>query len=434
MPASNSEKRYQELAEKWLNNTITSEEKREFDQFYQFGQDNDVNLPAGFASTEQELEDRIYSSIDFVISDNNNSRSWYQSWYASAAVLVAVIATTLYFYSARPHKDQIVSKPQQSKTKRLNSLDPNPAKLKTKHLSQQLSENNLTGNNSRVKGIAYTEADDIKPANDKTVLILANGSKIILDDARNGILLSSNGVCIAKTADGELVYTYSKQRSDTSGDANEVAGLNIIQTPKGGRFLVTLVDGSKVWLNAASSLRFPTNFTNDKRKVELSGEAYFEVAHDEKRIFEVTTNNQAVEVLGTHFNINAYADEPSVNTTLLQGSVRIFDLRSNNSQLLKPGEQSKLGEKMEIAAIENADLAVAWKNGYFMFDGVDIKTVMRQIERWYDVSVRYEGSLAMTHRFGGEIERNLSLLQVLKVLEKTKVHFRLEGREVIVMM
>jgi ferric-dicitrate binding protein FerR (iron transport regulator) len=207
---------------------------------------------------------------------------------------------------------------------------------------------------------------------------------------------------------------------------------NTIETPKGGKFQIRLPDGSKVWLNAASSIRFPAKFAGSKRKVELRGEAYFEVAHDESKIFEVNARNQTVQVLGTHFNINAYEDEPSVNTTLLEGSVRISDVRTNVSQLLKPGEQSQLSEQIEIINLKNTNEAVAWKDGYFQFDEADIKTVMRQIERWYDVSVVYEGNLP-NYRFAGEIERNLSLLQVLKVLEKTNVHFRLEGREVIVM-
>jgi len=159
---------------------------------------------------------------------------------------------------------------------------------------------------------------------------------------------------------------------------------------------------------------------------------YFEVSPDKSKIFEVNTRNQVVQVLGTHFNINAYLDEPTVNTTLLEGSVRVSDLRTNISQLLKPGEQSQLSEQIEVINLKNTNEAVAWKEGYFQFDEADIKTVMRQIERWYDVSVVYEGDLP-NYRFGGEIERNLSLLQVLKVLEKTKVHFRLEGREVTVM-
>ncbi|MFA5244393.1 MAG: FecR family protein, partial [Pedobacter sp.] len=274
---------------------------------------------------------------------------------------------------------------------------------------------------------------DIEPGDDKAILTLGDGSKIILDDAQNGILANQGGNSVLKAAEGELIYSFTEEPISKPADkATEQIIYNTIETPKGGKFQVRLPDGSRVWLNAASSLRFPTNFSGSKRQVELNGEAYFEVAHDESKVFEVNTRTQIVQVLGTHFNINAYADEPSVNTTLLEGSVRVSDVRTNLSQLLKPGEQSQLTEHIEVINVKNKAEAVAWKEGYFQFNEADIETVMRQIERWYDVKVIYEGEIPL-YRFGGEIERSLSLLQVLKILEKTKVHFRLEGREVIVM-
>lgn len=439
MKSFNSEERYQELAEKWLNNTITSEEKQEFARYYSDGQDDDVNLPVSFAADELELEDRIYSVIHRSTSESIRQRSgWTQKWYAAAAVLIAILGTSLYFYSAKPEINKIAAKPKQLKLQQSNSKHLSSKQSQLKQSDPQLFNDKLSDNvkpSAKEKEIALTsEAYDIEPGNDKAILILGNGSKIVLDDSRDGILATYKGVSISKTAEGEIIYTFSKKSPNLFWEADNEANFNTIQTPKGGRFLVTLIDGSKVWLNAASSLRFPIAFTKDKRQVELTGEAYFEVAPDKVKIFEVITNNQTVEVLGTHFNINAYTDEPSVNTTLLEGSVRISDLRSNRSRLLLPGQQAKLGERIEIATIENVDLAIAWKNGYFVFDGVDISTVMRQIERWYDVSVRYEGAFPANHRFGGEIEKNLTLKQVLKILEKTKVHFRLEGREVVVMM
>ena len=417
MKPFSSEERYQELAEKWLNNTITQDEREEFAQWYNSGQDKDINLSENYVSNEKELEARIYSEIDSAISavDNHSFFRAYR-WYsvASAAAIIAVIfSITLYFYTDTKQTEmfvakKIVSKPSVEVTRKANSVIPLVK-------SELLSEN------------------DIEPGDDKAILTLGDGTKIILDDAQNGVLANQGGNSILKTSKGELIYSFSKDNGNQASVGNtENVIFNTIQTPKGGKFLVMLPDGSKVWLNAASSLRFPTKFEGNKREVELQGEAYFEVAHDESKLFEVNTRNQTVQVLGTHFNINAYEDEPSVNTTLLEGSVRISDMRSNISQMLKPGEQAKVSQKIEVVNVKDTGEAVAWKDGYFHFNDEDIQTVMRQIERWYDVTVIYEGKVP-SNRFGGEIERSLSLLQVLKILEKSKVHFRLEGREVIVM-
>ncbi len=415
MKPLSSEERYQELAEKWLNKTINPQEREEFAQWYNSGQDNDINLPKDFAGNDQELKKRIFSGVTQNISDSVLPSGYkFQRWFAAAAVIMVVFSAGLYFYSDNKVVDQFVSKQTITEPK-LSS----PSITVTAFPEKQK--------------IRVTEVKDIEAGDNKAILTLGDGTKIILDDAQNGILANQGGNSILKTAEGELIYSFSNESSNQSAErkADNII-FNTIETPKGGKFQVILPDGSKVWLNAASSLRFPTAFSGSKRHVELKGEAYFEVAHDVSKIFEVNTRNQVVQVLGTHFNINAYSDEPTVNTTLLEGSVRVSDLRTHISQLLKPGEQSKLSERIEVINVKNTSEAVAWKEGYFQFDEADIQTVMRQIERWYDVSVIYEGKVP-NYRFGGEIERSLSLLQVLKVLEKTKVHFRLEGREVIVM-
>ncbi len=414
MKPLSSNERYQELAEKWLNNTITSQEKEEFAHWYSEGQDNDIHLSKSFARNEKELQRRIYSRINRKISSTEEvSFRIYQSWYAVAAIILFILSVGLYYYPINTPVRQFAGKQLQSKP-----ILNNPA-LKTPVVSKS---------NDQV-----LVENDIKAGNDKAILTLSDGTKIILDDAHNGVLANQGGNSILKTSEGELIYSFSKDNGiQAAKEKTESVLFNTIQTPKGGKFLVMLPDGSKVWLNAASSLRFPTVFTGLKRQVELKGEAYFEVAHNKSMIFEVNTRNQTVQVLGTHFNINAYLDEPSVNTTLLEGSVRISDLRTNTTQLLKPGEQAKVSQKIEVVSVKDTREAVAWKDGYFQFNDEDIQTVMRQIERWYDVTVTYEGKVPK-NRFGGEIERSLSLLQVLKILEKTKVHFRLEGREVIVM-
>ena len=415
MKPLSSNERYQELAEKWLNNTISPQESEEFLQWYNSGQDSDVYIPRDYAEGDQDLKKRIFAEISQSISEPVSSSSFrIQSWFAAAAVILAVFAAGFYFSSETKETKQYVSNKVITETKTASPLRRVPPV-------------------SEVEDQKSVMVNDIVAGENKAILTLGDGSKIILDDAKNGILANQGGNSILKAAEGEVIYSFlSEVKDPLTENLNAPVIYNTIETPKGGKFQIKLPDGSKVWLNAASSLRFPTVFNGSKRQVELIGEAYFEVSPDKSKIFEVNTRNQVVQVLGTHFNINAYMDEPTVNTTLLEGSVRVSDLRTNISQLLKPGEQSQLSEQIEVINLKNTNEAVAWKEGYFQFDEADIKTVMRQIERWYDVSVVYEGDLP-NYRFGGEIERNLSLLQVLKVLEKTKVHFRLEGREVIVM-
>jgi transmembrane sensor len=413
-PLSSSE-RHQELAEKWLNHTISKEESEEFLQWYNSGQENDIYIPRDYADNDQELKKRIFAHINHNISEPISSSNSFKTWIAAAAaIIIAVISFGLFFSSESELINQYVA--EQVFTEPVTD-------------SAFISEAPL----SIVKKEETVIVNDIEAGENKAILTLGDGSKIILDDAKNGILANQGGNSVLKAAEGEVIYSFINEIIDpTIEDQQAPVIYNTIETPKGGKFQIKLPDGTKVWLNAASSLRFPTVFNGSKRQVELNGEAYFEVSTDKSKIFEVNTRNQVVQVLGTHFNINAYSDEPTVNTTLLEGSVRVSDLRTNISQLLKPGEQSQLSEQIDVINLKDTNEAVAWKAGYFQFDKADIKTVMRQIERWYDVSVIYEGDLP-NYRFGGEIERNLSLLQVLKVLEKTKVHFRLKGREVTVM-
>jgi ferric-dicitrate binding protein FerR (iron transport regulator) len=415
MKPLSSNERYQELAEKWLNHSISEEESQEFFQWYNSAQENDIYIPRDYADNDLDIKKRIFSQINHNISEPLTSSNNFKTWFsAAAAIIIAIISFSLFFSSESKEKHQYISEKVLSELKTdspLKRVPPSPNVEKKESLI----------------------VNDIEAGENKAILTLGDGSRIILDDAKNGILANQGGNSVLKAAEGEIVYSFINEIKDPLTEDQQVPVIyNTIETPKGGKFQIVLPDGSKVWLNAASSLRFPTVFNGSKRQVELKGEAYFEVSHDKSKIFEVNTRNQVVQVLGTHFNINAYLDEPTVNTTLLQGSVRVSDLRTNISQLLKPGEQSQLSEQIDVINLKDTNEAVAWKEGYFQFDEADIKTVMRQIERWYDVSVIYEGDLP-NYRFGGEIERNLSLLQVLKVLEKTKVHFRLDGREVTVM-
>ncbi|RAJ24568.1 FecR family protein [Pedobacter cryoconitis] len=274
------------------------------------------------------------------------------------------------------------------------------------------------------------QAPQILPGGNKATLTLANGKKITLDGADNGQLAEQAGIIITKTKDGQLVYTVSDQ--GTHKEERQTA-MNTIATPKGGQYQINLPDGTKVWLNAASSLRYPAVFTGSERRVSLTGEAYFEVAkiHPAKP-FSVSSLTQTVEVLGTHFNINSYTDEQAVKTTLLEGSVKVTaQMGTSGSVFLKPGQQAVLlGNQLNVN-LSNTEEAIAWKNGMFSFKDADLQTVMRAVSRWYDVEVSYEGNLP-GRQFSGEIHRNINLSEVLDILSFFKVHFRIDGKKITV--
>ncbi len=276
--------------------------------------------------------------------------------------------------------------------------------------------------------------NEIIPGGNKAVLTLANGEKISLTDADNGTLAEQAGIKVVKTTDGQLVYEVRHLeggRTERSLPAVEMT-YNTIETPKGGRYQVRLPDGSNVWLNAASKLTFPSSFISHKsRMVELSGEAYFEIAKDKEHPFIVKTYNQVVEVFGTQFNINSYVDEPDVKTTLLEGSIKVSENKGID-KILKPGQQSTItssGLKVENIDI---DLAVAWKNNQFVFESDDIQYIMRMIARWYNVEVEYVGAIPK-NKFGGAVSRFENVSEVLKSLESTgRVKFKIEGRRILV--
>jgi ferric-dicitrate binding protein FerR (iron transport regulator) len=266
---------------------------------------------------------------------------------------------------------------------------------------------------------------DVSPGGTKAMLTLANGNVITLDSSLKGTLAKQGNVNL-HVSPGMLKYDQNRQTV-----ANSIA-YNILKTPKGGQYQLELPDGSKVWLNAASSLKFPTAFVGKERRVELSGEAYFEVARNASQPFFVSVNNASIAVLGTSFNVMAYADEAAMKTTLLEGAVKVS--QANASSLLKPGEQSLLEPNGKMEVIQKADvgLAVAWKNGLTSFKSADIKTIMRQVERWYDVEVVYNGSIP-ARSFTGDIPRDANLSELLRLLEISRIHFKMEQRKLIVM-
>ena len=268
-------------------------------------------------------------------------------------------------------------------------------------------------------------ANEVLPGGNKAVLTLGNGETVMLDDAKTGEVARQGNTQVYKTAGGEVVYK-------SEGNEMEEVVYHTLSTPRGGQYKLILPDGSGVWLNSASSIRYATVFSGSERMVEVTGEAYFEIAHNASKPFVVKVNEMNITVLGTHFNVNAYNDESSVNTTLLEGSVNVS--KAGNSMKLKPGQQAQLTSGGRFKVINDVDLdeVVAWKNGYFSFNRADLHTVMRQIARWYDVTISYEGDIP--HReFVGKINRSNNASEVLKILQESKVHFRIEGKKIIVM-
>lgn len=271
--------------------------------------------------------------------------------------------------------------------------------------------------------------NDVAPGGNKAVLTLADGSAIILDSVQNGALAKQGNVKVIKLNNGQLAYNTS------NGQSAEVL-YNTVSTPKGGQYKITLSDGTQVWLNAASSIRYPAAFVGKERKVEITGEAYFEVVKNPSLPFIVKVNTPSgdageVEVLGTHFNINSYADEETVNTTLLEGSVKVSG--ADKSILLSPGEQSQLkpGSSLQVVKGINIDEAVAWKEGFFHFESAGLSTILRQFSRWYDIDIVYEGKLKQ-RKFFGIVSRASTLMNVLKMLKANDINFRVEGKKLIV--
>lgn len=264
------------------------------------------------------------------------------------------------------------------------------------------------------------------PGGNKAILTLGNGEIIILDSVDNGTLSLQGGSTIMKLGDGQIAYEGSAHSIQT-----EIV-YNTISTPAGGQYNLTLSDGSKVWLNAESSLRFPATFSGNERNVELTGEGYFEIAHNKEKPFHVSVNNTRVEVLGTHFNINAYADENALKTTLLEGSVKV--IKGSQNVIIEPGQQAAVNNTSNSITIDksvNLEEVVAWKEGIFQFDNTDLQEVMRQLGRWYNVKVDFEKNVPAKH-FTGKIYRNVNASEVFKILEVLDIHFKVKGNTVIV--
>lgn len=364
-----------ELAAKWVDGTITDEEKVYYDKWYASFNDAETTVYDSRIGSSAELGQKILNEVQNRIKDERPvSRI---RWISIAASFIILTSIGVYF----------------SVVKR--------APLE----------------------YAVNKTNNIRPGGNVATLHLANGRTIILNSAANGSLVKLGDDSVTK-AEGTISYAALKSALDNRYDT--------LSIPRGGTYQLTLADGSRIWLNSSSAIRFPENFNHKERKVELLyGEAYFEISHNAEKPFRVAAQSQTVEVLGTHFNISSYTEEPTIKTTLLEGSVKIS--APNGLEVIKPGQQAIVGNGQIRVAEVNTEEAVAWKNGYFRFNGEKIGSVMRKLSRWYNIEVRYEGT-PPDEEYNAAISRYRGINEVLKELEYSKsVHFKVEGRRVTVM-
>lgn len=365
-------KEAQELFDRYAANLCTPEERAIVERWY--AKESDLQqLPEldDVYGAKNEIWDGVLEQTGLA---EQTPKSPLRIWIGSAAAVFILLAAGLYFYVSR--------------------LVPAPIE----------EQQTIAG---------------VVPGGNKAVLTLADGSTIVLDQAKNGRLASEGNTSINKTANGELKYETLK--TDAEGTGITLA-YNKISTPKGGQYHVILPDGTGVWLNALSSIKFATVFTGRERNVEITGEAYFEVKANAARPFIVKAGETSIRVLGTHFNVMAYGDEASINTTLLEGKVKVFS--GKNAGILMPGQQAVTTTgKLDVVNVD-VEEAIAWKKGYFYFKDTDMKTVMRQISRWYDVDVEYRGNGSET-AFSGKLYRNVNIAKVLEMLSYFKIDYKI---------
>ncbi len=270
---------------------------------------------------------------------------------------------------------------------------------------------------------------DVAPGSNGAILKLADGSQVVIDSNSNKRTIRQ-GNSLVVSHGSSLDYINNDKSRNEKG-----IGYNLVETQRGQQFHLSLEDGTKVWLNASSTISFPIVFSGNDRDVKVTGEVYFEVAKNKRKPFRVFVDGSVVEVLGTHFNINSYGDNGTVNTTLLEGSVKISN--GDNHRILKPGDQARVRESGGMTTVRNinTDDVVAWKNNFFSFDDINIKSVMMQLSRWYDVKVEFEGKTDESVTFNGAISRSVNLSTVLKMLESTGVvKFSITAKKVTVSM
>lgn len=376
---------YNRLYEKYLAGKCSVKEQVELENYQDSFKLKEQQWDVTTMGNSEEIKQSIQENLNYSIQEHSKNRIFkIRVWQSAAAAILILLTAGIYYYQ--------------------NSPEPVIVKTETPRFR-----------------------NDVAPGNNKAILTLDDGSKIDLDDAKTGILASESNIDIKKTGDGQLEYTAGAQNVKT-------VKYNILSTPMGGEYQLVLPDGSKVWLNSGSTLRFPTAFIGSERIVELKGEAYFDIAKNPKMPFLVRTNNAMdIKVLGTQFNVMAYDDEKNINTTLVEGSVEV--LKGSEKTNLKPGQEAILNRGSGNIKVAQADLeqAIAWKNGYFIFYNENIESIMRKVSRWYNVDIVYQGNLN-NKDFVGTISRNKNVSELLKMLELTgAIHFSIDGRRITVM-
>lgn len=408
-----------QLLEDYRNGKLSAEQKEAFEQLLHSRESEellqqllDESLEKTVAVEAEETQKFIYQRIrdQHIKEDSRKSgilvRFLPKTWLRYAAMLLIVLGAGTYFLLLNKKKDPSITT--------VNELQ---------------------------------RSSDIAPGHDGAILTLADGTTVDLDTLHNGVIARQNGAQVV-LKDGSVAY-------NADGRSNNQITYNTISTPKGRQFRIVLPDGSGVWLNAASSIKYPTVFTGEERLVEIDGEAYFEVKKvklpsGRRMPFKVIIPPRpggpggAVEVLGTSFNINAYDDESAIKTTLLEGSVKMVNGQwsmvnnhskaKQNSVILKPGQQAELRSHSPLTIHHSPDIdqVMAWKNGLFNFNGYNLKAVMRELGRWYDLDIVYESEPEPVEMMG-EIQRNLTLSQVMKILQRIHINYRVEGRKLIIM-
>ncbi|MRG45424.1 DUF4974 domain-containing protein [Chitinophaga sp. SYP-B3965] len=364
------------LYQKYLNNECSPEELELLRQYKDDFEFSEIDYK------DDQLQAKIYGKLLNSIEERERVKPLF-AWkrYAAAAVLLAAVVTGLILVQ-KGNKKEVTA-----------SLAPTAVK------------------------------EEIKPGSNKAVLILGDGSVVELNDTVTGKIAQQGATIVSKVSNGQLTY------EETGGDAKEII-YNTINIPRGGQYSLTLPDGSKVWLNSATSLKFPTQLNDKERVVELDGEAYFEVAKS-KQPFFVKVKNMQVEVLGTHFNVMAYSDESHINTTLLEGKVRLSS--GTDEVILKPGQQGLFTPTAGFKVREaDTDQALAWKNGYFNFNDEELTSIMRKISRWYNVDIEYNSKNSKLS-YAGVISRFKNVSDVLDMLSLTgTVQFKITDRRITV--
>ena len=392
-PSEKDKQYFFELLLKYNSGTATDQERVFVERFLAIMDHRKTHVLTGFDeekySLEKEMEDRLLQSVreEHVQTVRIVHRVHFlrkAGWWAAAAAVIVLLTGTAYW-------------------------------LINKTPSRQVA--------------AITPANDVQPGHQGALLTLANGRVVLLDSLGDGVVASEKGAQVVMR-NGELAYNPCMA-------INAPVTYNTISTPRGRQFALQLPDGSKVWLNAASSLKYPVVFTGTERRVAITGEAYFEVTKNKKMPFIVSINDKTtVEVLGTHFNVNAYNDEDAIRTTLLEGRVRVAI--GNNTVVLKPGEQASVShtpdsyrDQVSQPIPVQTEEVIAWKNGTFSFTNASLETVMRQLARWYNIEVAFTGKIP-DDAFSGEIDRSLTLDQVLKGLTKTRVHYTIQNNKLLI--